>query len=634
MSSGVSRVALIDSGVDISHNRWGAQVFTTNIPGLKRMKAGDLAGHGTACAGIILVKCLAAQIYSVQIFDETLSCESNLLIDAIRWSIDNKMCVVNISLGTTDVTVHDELRRVCQEAVEAGLILVAAEHNLGLESYPAVFPEVIGVTGAAIHEPDGYYYRPGAGIECVARGDEQRLCWLGGKHVFLAGNSFAAPHITGLIARWMESEPGMTLKDVRQKLRENALPEPDAVKPAIATGVDAAVSRKDDLSWIKRAVVYPMNKEMHAMIRYADLLTFEVIGVADHVGKGMVGKDAGKAIGIEEVGIQVFARIQKLMDLDADTLILGYVDQLGRIQEKDLIEEYVGLALDKGLNVFSFLPVRKESYPALHRRAELKGLRISYPDVSVEEANHAIQYPNQYPQVDVPVLAVLGTSSQQGKFTLQLGLRKRLIDLGYRVGQLGTEHHSCLFGMDAVFPIGYASPVHLPIRFYVPYLDHKMREINSRDPDLILVGSQSGTIPYDILEHSTHSVTSIPYLFGTKPDACILVVNSIDPDDYVQDTIDAIRSIAKCKCIALAMSDKEKHIRQAYGKSLVSVKSLASAEVQRHISRLRRRFGLPVFCIADIADIEQLTDVAVDYFSDSSLPDLVKEEPQSEYAAN
>ena len=50
-------------------------------------------------------------------------------------------------------------------------------------------------------------------------------------------------------------------------------------------------------------------------------------------------------------------------------------------------------------------------------------------------------------------------------------------------------------------------------------LDYKMREINSRDPDLILIGSQSGTIPYDILEHSTHSVTSFPFLLGTKPDA-------------------------------------------------------------------------------------------------------------------
>ena len=163
---------------------------------------------------------------------------------------------------------------------------------------------------------------------------------------------------------------------------------------------------------------------------------------------------------------------------------------------------------------------------------------------------------------------------------------------------------------------------------------HLLRTSISWDPDLILIGSQSGTIPYDILEHSTHSVTSIPFLLGTKPDACILVVNSIDPEDYIQDTLDAIRSIAKCKCIALAMADKEKHIRQAYGRSLVSPKELSAEKVKEHITRLKTRFSIPAFCIADPEDVARLTDVVLDYFAESPQTGLVREEPQSENAAD
>ena len=49
---------------------------------------------------------------------------------------------------------------------------------------------MIGVTGGAIadlstpqqaYKPDGFYYRKDQHIECVARGDEQRVCWLNGK---------------------------------------------------------------------------------------------------------------------------------------------------------------------------------------------------------------------------------------------------------------------------------------------------------------------------------------------------------------------------------------------------------------------------------------------------------------------
>ena len=130
------------------------------------------------------------------------------------------MDVVNLSLGTTDVTFKKSLQKVCRKAVDAGVILVAAESNDGRESYPAVFPEVIGVTGGAIYEPDGFYYRKDQRIECVARGDEQRVCWLNGKYIMTGGNSFAAPHITGIIAHLLEQHPICSVQDIRLFLQK------------------------------------------------------------------------------------------------------------------------------------------------------------------------------------------------------------------------------------------------------------------------------------------------------------------------------------------------------------------------------------------------------------------------------
>lgn len=54
-----------------------------------------------------------------------------------------------------------------------------------------------------------------------------------------------------------------------------------------------------------------------------------------------------------------------------------------------------------------------------------------------------------------PVLGVFGTSSRQGKFTLQLILRKHFTELGYVIGQIGTEPTAALFEMDADFHFGY-----------------------------------------------------------------------------------------------------------------------------------------------------------------------------------
>ena len=51
---------------------------------------------------------------------------------------------------------------------------------------------------------------------------------------------------------------------------------------------------------------------------------------------------------------------------------------------------------------------------------------------------------------------------------------------------------------------------------------------------------------------------------------CILVVNTIDPDEYIRDTINAIQALGKAPTILLAMSDKAKHIRAGYGRTLIT----------------------------------------------------------------
>lgn len=617
-----SRVAIIDSGIDASHAGVG------DVAGGVRIQMGeggevvvsddyaDCAGHGTACAGIIRKKAPDAALYGVRIFDDSLMADGQALIAAIQWCVDNAMDVVNLSLGTADVTFKRSLQAACRKAVEAGVILVAAESNDGRESYPAVFPEVIGVTGGAIHVRDGFYYRKGQSIECVARGDEQRVCWLNGKYIMTGGNSFAAPHIVGIVARLLKQHPNSSVQKIRLLLREKAIREtPKNENTSQASRPTSQNVSQADYSWIQKAALYPYNKEMHSLVRYREMLDFEIVGVGDPLGKGMGGKDAGKVIDAPVAHLRISPNIRRAM-ADADTLILGYVDQLSRVRKRDLLREHVALALDAGCHVFSFQALDPTRYGDLYDTADKKGLHLAYPHISKAELAQAMQNFKALPPVAVPVLAVMGTSSQQGKFTLQLALRARLQKEGYEVGQIGTEHHARLFGMDAAFPMGYASPLKLPYQHYAPYLDYKMREIcQHRRPDIILTGSQSGTIPYDVQEHHTHCLSSLAFLLGVKPDACVLVVNSIDATAYIRDTIDGIRAFCKAPTLLLAMGNREKHIRTAYGRSLITPKKMARYEIDRHLQALEDAFQLPAIEILSERGQQRLVETVIQYFS-------------------
>ena len=613
------KIAVIDSGIESSHPGVGTVAggveLSLNEKGtiIRSDDHQDCAGHGTACAGIIRKKAPDAELYSIRIFDKSLSAHGDVLMAAMEWAIENKMDVLNLSLGSTEVSYKERLRAVCQRAVKAGTIVVAAEHNAGLECYPAVFPEVIGVSGGDIYHPDTYMYRDAHAIEFVARGNRQRLCWLHGKEIITDGSSFAAPHITGIVGRLLQENPGQSISDVRRVLVENARKiQPDSRAVRLLHGQK---SPGRDYGWIKRSVIYPYNKEMHALVRYRDMLPFEIVAVADPVAKGLVGKDAGAVIGEQPCGLHIRPDLSEALR-EGDTLILGYVDELMRIQQRDLLRELVEMALKADLDIFSFQAVDPEQYSDLYQLAERNNRIITFPRIGFDEIAASQEAYDLYPNVDAPVVAVMGTSSQQGKFTLQMALRRSFLNAEYKVAQIGTEHHSELFGMDFVFPMGYGSTLKMPLQSYVPFLDFKMREINHhKQPEIVIAGSQSGTIPYDVCDHSTHSLSSLAFLLGVKPDACVLVVNSIDTDEYIRDTLDGIRAVCKAPILAIAMGDREKHVRTAYGRSLVSTTPLSQDEVNSHLTRLADAFGLPAIQVLSERDQERLFNILVDFFS-------------------
>ena len=375
-----------------------------------------------------------------------------------------------------------------------------------------------------------------------------------------------------------------------------------------------------DLGWIRKATLYPYTKEMHGFVRYLDRLPFKVVGIADPIGKGLVGKDAGTVIGVHEVHIKIKAKLADSMQ-EADTLVLGYVDELSRISKKDILRTSIQTALNQGKNVFSFLSVLPEQYGDLHIQAAKQGLKIYYPYLGQKEMMSFIHRDStDYGPVDKPVLCVMGTRSQQGKFTLQLALHKALLDMGYKVGQFGTEHQSELFGMDYAFPMGYGSPMgDLPIQCFPAFIDAKMRQICSEKyPDIIIAGSQAGTVPYNVREHALYMLTPMSFLLGIKPDACILAVNDTDTQDYIQDTIDVIRGLVKAPTIALAMSDQKLYINKSYGRSRLVPKKIDPDSINKRLLWLEDTFDLPAASIVSEDGIQRITKTVLQFFSETS----------------
>lgn len=183
----------------------------------------DVLGHGTACAGQVLRIAPEARVVPIRVFGRQLETSPGTLQEALKWALEADLQVVNVSLGTTREEMLYPLYALCEKARRAGTILVAAGHNVGEWSYPAIFENVIGVAAGQFGCPYELRYRAEHALECEAWGVDQPVLWLAGQTARRHGTSFAAPNVAGIVALIKERDPAATLEEVREVLEELAV---------------------------------------------------------------------------------------------------------------------------------------------------------------------------------------------------------------------------------------------------------------------------------------------------------------------------------------------------------------------------------------------------------------------------
>lgn len=232
------RVAVIDSGIDASHPRVGSVAGGVAVEvdapdGDVRLVEGphpDLFGHGTACAGIIRGIAPLAELYSVRVLGRRLSGKGAAFAAGLRWAIDNGMQVVNMSLSTPKHDYFGVFHELVDEAYFRGIMLVCAVSNVPAPSYPSQYAAVFSVAAHAGIDPLRFDYNPSPPVEFGAPGIEVDVAWASGGSIRATGNSFAAPHISGVCARILGKHPGITpfeMKAVLVALAENTGSPPE-----------------------------------------------------------------------------------------------------------------------------------------------------------------------------------------------------------------------------------------------------------------------------------------------------------------------------------------------------------------------------------------------------------------------
>ena len=141
------RIAVIDSGVHASHPHVGGVSGGVGIDehGDAHDDFVDRLGHGTAVAAAIREKAPGAEILVARVFDRQLGTTVEALVAAIRWAIERRADLVNLSLGTANARHADVLQAATRDAAAAGVWVVAAGEQDGTRWLPGSLDHVVSV---------------------------------------------------------------------------------------------------------------------------------------------------------------------------------------------------------------------------------------------------------------------------------------------------------------------------------------------------------------------------------------------------------------------------------------------------------------------------------------------------------
>ncbi len=592
-------IVIIDSGINLNNNP------NTNGICIQKNNAGivvsddltDEIGHGTVIYSVIQKEAKSAKIYNIKLFVEENSDDGACLIAALDYIKKNISCkLINISLGITISDNLDELYNICAELSANGVVIISAFDNGGCYSYPAAFDCVIGVDSkndlANISEID---FIENSKIDVFAKGNVQRLTMQDGKVLLIGGSSIACAHITSILYN--------NIKNI-SNLR-SALEYLKVISRRIYRAHVLVNDIDNKFFKIYNSVVFPFAKEAHAFLRFSNELQFNIQGYYDVKQSGKVGRKLSSYYeGLKSD--ECIKDIEKIDFSGIDTIILGHLDELDYVLKRDYKTELIKMAIDARVNIFSFDPLDK--YTNLLSKSNVK---YYYPQVNLCDVPQNT-FGKLY-KISKPVVGIFGTSSCQGKFSLQMTLKKELEFRGYNVGTIGTEPHSLLFNFDVVFPMGYNSTVKLTNHDIVLFLNNEINNLCLMNKEIILVATQAQIVPYGYDNIQEFPSMQYHFALGSKPDAIVMCINYYDEISYIKKSMYALMGLTDASIIALILYPLTYYNdwKSVYS---TSKRKITYEEFKEKSDLLKKEFKIPIYILGDEKQMHELSQKIIDFF--------------------
>ena len=224
---------IVDTGIRFTHTEFGGRAVSgwDFVDG--DADASDCYGHGTHVSGTVggstFGVAKAVHYVSLRVWDCAGSGWMSDMIAALDWAVAHKPAgpsVVNISGGGSAYQAMDD---AVARTTAAGLTVVVAGSNDNANACnysPARAPSAITVGATDSTDTRAYFSNYGSCIDLFAPGVsiQSSVNTSDTANEFWSGTSMATPHVTGIVARFLQANPTSTPAQVTSSVLAAAIP--------------------------------------------------------------------------------------------------------------------------------------------------------------------------------------------------------------------------------------------------------------------------------------------------------------------------------------------------------------------------------------------------------------------------
>jgi subtilisin family serine protease len=223
-------VYIIDTGIRRTHTQFGGRAFVGFDAIGDGQNTNDCNGHGTHVSGTVggstFGVAKGVRLFAVRVLNCSGSGTNSGVIAGVNWVTANHISpsVANMSLGggassALDTAVNNSINSGVTYAIAAGNANTNAAN-----SSPARVAAAITVGSSTISDARSSFSNFGSVVDIFAPGSSILSAWRTSDTATatLSGTSMATPHVAGVAARFLQSNPGSSPATVRNEIVNQA----------------------------------------------------------------------------------------------------------------------------------------------------------------------------------------------------------------------------------------------------------------------------------------------------------------------------------------------------------------------------------------------------------------------------